>query len=396
MSSGSIIKRPRSHGGYSWLLKYEAGEDPATGKRRQRYKTIRGTKKEAEAELRKLLRKVDKGTHVDTSQETVAEFARYWLESVAPIKAKSATTIERYRQLIEAHIIPQVGSIRIQKLTGFQIDNFYSHLRTEGRLNGPGGLAEQTVLHTHRRLAALLSAALKAGHIQTNPMDRALAKPTSEIGDGKQIRVLDQNERRILLSRLSGTAHYCPTLLALGTGLRRGEILGLQWQDIDPHAGKLKVQRSLEETQKHGLRLKTPKTIHSRRTISLPSFVIDELRRHKKDQAEHFLKLGIGRTELDLVFPKYNGTLKRPKQFGKDFVDFANDAGLQGTTFHALRHTHVTDLLRSGMSIKAVSARAGHKDPTVTLKVYAHVMPGDDEDLAAVTDDIYKSTSTRG
>jgi integrase len=381
MSRGHI----RRQGKGSWELKYDLAFDPVTGRRQTRYATFRGVKREAEAELTRLLNQVDDGSHVEPSKETLADFAEYWLTAVAPIKAKSAKTLERYRELIDGHIIPHLGATRLQKLRGSKIDEFYLLLRTSGRKDGNGGLAEQTIIHIHCRLSALLSAAMKAGKVRTNPMERALAKPAARADDSREIRVLNDKERKTFLERIRGTAIHTPTLLALGTGLRRGEVLGLRWGDIDLEAGKLHVRKSLEQTKAHGTRLKDPKTNHSRRTISLPNMITTELRDHRKRLAEHFLKFGLGKPDLNLVFPAWDGGLRSPNAFSKEFVTISQDVGLRGITFHALRHTHITDLLRRGVSIKAVSARAGHKDATVTLRTYAHVMPGDDEELADIT-----------
>ena len=382
MSRGHIRKQGKS----SWELKYEIEEDPTSRKRRTKYVTFRGTKRDAETELTRLLKWVDDGSHVESSKETVADFAEYWLTAVAPIKAKSAKTLERYRELIDGHIIPHLGAVVLQKLQGGQIDVFYSHLRTAGRKDGKGGLAEQTIIHIHRRLSALLSAAVNSGKLRSNPMDRTLARPASRATDRREIRVLDENETEVLLSALSDTPYLMPTMVALGTGIRRGEALGLMWKDIDFDAGSLTVARTLRETRA-GLSLETPKTKHSRRIIKLPATLTAALQSHQRTQAEGYVRTGL-RPELNLVFPSEVGGLKSPDDFSWKFGQAIKRAGLSDVNFHALRHTHITNLLRSKMSIKAIATRAGHRDPTVTLQTYAHVMPGDDDDLAAVTDEV--------
>lgn len=388
MSRGTI----RRQGKGSWELKFDIGTDQITGKRRTRYVTFRGTKAEAHKELTRLLKQVDDGSHVEASKETLANFAEYWLDVVAPIKAKSAKTLERYRELIEGHIVPRLGTIRLQKLQGSHIDELYAHLRECGRKNGKGGLSEQTIIHIHRRLSALMSAALKAGKLRTNPMDRALAKPASKATARRDIRVLDADERCVLLEAMKGSPYYMPTLVALGTGLRRGEVLGLIWKDIDFDASSMVVSRSLRET-KAGISLETPKTAHSRRSIKLPQTLVVALQKHRRAQAEHYIKTGL-RPELDLVFPNELGALKSPDDFSWKYGQAVKKIGLNGISFHALRHTHITDLLRSGKSIKAIATRAGHKDPTVTLQVYAHLMPGDDDALAEAADEALRIVKT--
>ena len=122
MSRGHIRRQGKS----SWELKFDLGIDPTTGRRQTRYATFRGTKREAETELTRLLKYADDGSHVEVSRETLADFAEYWLTAVAPIKAKSAKTLERYRELIDGHIVPHLGTTLLQKLQGSQIDAFYS------------------------------------------------------------------------------------------------------------------------------------------------------------------------------------------------------------------------------------------------------------------------------
>lgn len=156
------------------------------------------------------------------------------------------------------------------------------------------------------------------------------------------------------------------------------------WRDIDFDAGTLTVSRSLRET-KAGLSLETPKTKHSRRTIKLPAMLLPALQDHRREQAEYYLRTTL-RSELDLIFPSELGDLKSPDDFSWKYGQAIKKSGLTDISFHTLRHTHITDLLRCGKSIKAIATRAGHKDPTVTLKIYAHVMPGDDDDLAEVAD----------
>jgi integrase len=382
MSRGHIRRQGKS----SWEIKYDLEEDPTTRERRTKYVTFRGTKRDAEAELTRLLKWVDDGSHVEASKVTLADFAEYWLTDIAPVKAKSAKTLERYRELIDGHIIPQLGAFRLQKLQGSHIDALYSHLRTTGRKDGKGGLAEQTIIHIHRRLSALLSAAVSSGKLRTNPMDRTLARPASRATDRREVRVLDDEETKCVLDALTGTPYLIPTMVALGTGLRRGEVLGLKWKDIDFDSGMLTVARTLRET-KAGMSLETPKTKHSRRIIKLPATLTAALQGHQRKQAEDYLRIGL-RPELNLVFPSELGGLKSPDDFSWKYGQAIKRAGLTGVNFHALRHTHITNLLRSKMSIKAIATRAGHRDPTVTLQTYAHVMPGDDEDLAAVTDEV--------
>ena len=173
MSGGSIIKRPRKDGSPSWLIKYDAGIDPATGKRRQRYKTVRGTKRIAQAELRRLLARVDDGTDLAPTKITVAEWLRRWLADYAPMTTESIATVERYEALVEQHIIPIIGALPLRQLRTAQIQGLYADRLTDGRLRGDGGLSKRTVHHLHRLLSNAMSTAVTEGLIASNPCSTA-------------------------------------------------------------------------------------------------------------------------------------------------------------------------------------------------------------------------------
>lgn len=374
---GNITRRGKA----SWRLKFDLGTDPATGKRNTQLVTVRGTKKQAEAELNKRLNQIEEGTFVEKSGATVAEYARHWIETIAPSKA-SAKTLERYGEIIEKHIVPRVGAVHLQKLNGPRIDAFYQQLRVDGRADGKGGLAPQTVLHIHRLLSQILASAVKARKLRQSPMEAVQTTPKVR---KEEIQVLDDAELAVLLKHLKGRAIYMPVMLAASTGMRRGEVLAVRWKDIDLDRATLQVAQVAEET-KAGVTVKEPKTDRSRRSITLPARFVHELRIHKKQLAEHRLKLGLGKDEQDLVFPTFDGRMRTPRPFSKEFAREAEAAGVGHVTFHGLRHTHISHLLRSGVPVHVVSARAGHANPAVTLNIYAHMMPGQQEGAAAIVD----------
>lgn len=378
MSSGSITRRGKS----SWRIKFDIGRDPVTGKRRTQYLTVRGTKKDAQRELTKRLSEVDGGLYVERSTVTLAEYARHWCQSIAPAKC-GAKTLERYSEIVEKTIIPQLGELPLQQISGTRIDEFYAHLRTAGRRDGKGGLAPQTVLHVHRLLSQIFSSAVKARKLGRSPMAEVQATPSVR---REEVQVLTSEELARLFRHLKGKVLYMPVLVAASTGMRRGEVLALRWKDIDFAAATLEVRQVIEQTRDEGLQLKEPKTDRSRRTIALPARLLEELRQHRKEQAEHRLKLGLGKDDLDLVFPTWSGEIRNPDNFSKEFAREVAEAKLPHVTFHGLRHTHITHLLKQGVPIHVVSERAGHANPTVTLNIYAHVLPGQQEGAAAVVD----------
>src|SRR5262245_32568416 len=173
MSIGGNIKR---RGKKSWRIKYEAGRDPVTQRRRTVYETVRGNKDDAKDLLAKRLVELKEGEFIERSTATLADYARHWLKTVAPAKV-SAKTLERYSEIVEKHIIPQIGEIPLQKLDGTAIDTFYAHLRTTGRRDGKGGLSSQTVQHVHRLLSQILKSAVKGRKLKSSPMGAVQTTP---------------------------------------------------------------------------------------------------------------------------------------------------------------------------------------------------------------------------
>jgi integrase len=181
-----------------------------------------------------------------------------------------------------------------------------------------------------------------------------------------------------MLAGLRGRAIYPIVVTALGTGMRRGELCALRWQDVDLDGSSLRVQQSLEQTRK-GVRLKEPKSARSRRTISLSPAVVAELRAHWKAQQEQRLALGLGKAPTDSpVFATWDGKPRMPDNLSRDFHEAMIRIGLQPITLHSLRHTHASQLITSGMDILTVSRRLGHGSAAITLNVYGHLLRPED------------------
>lgn len=375
--SGNITRR----GEKSWRIKYEIGRDPTTNKRQSQFETVRGTKKDAQTVLSKRLTEVAEGEFIERSAATLAEYARHWLKTIAPVNA-AAKTLERYEEIVEKHIIPHLGTKTLQKLDSTSIDQFYSQLSATGRRDGKGGLAQQTVQHVHRLFSQILGSAVKAKKIRQSPMQAVQTTPKVR---RPEIQVLDDAELKALFAHLKGRPLYMPVVLAASTGMRRGEVLALRWRDLDLDKNTLRVAQVVEQI-KSGVSLKEPKTERSRRTIALPHRLVDELRSHRREQAAWRLRLGLGKDNRDLVFPSWKGDLIQPRDFTKSFAREVAAAKLPHVTFHGLRHTHITHLLRSGVPAHVVSERAGHANPSVTLNIYAQLLPGQQEGAAAAFD----------
>ncbi|MEK6578881.1 MAG: tyrosine-type recombinase/integrase [Bdellovibrionota bacterium] len=412
---GSIIKR-----GSSWLLKYDIGRDPVTGKRQTKYKTVRGTKRDAEAELRKLLNSVEDGLHVNPRKINLADWIEAWLEDYAE-PTVSAKTFERYRDLLRLHVIPHFGHCPLQKLTGAHIQSLYTKLRTEGRRNKrrvavgevdhsraanfdlKEGLSERTLLHIHRVLSQCLLEATRSRFLARNPSDDVRAprpkrgRGTSQTGsgNGEEINVLEAEQLGELLKVFQKKPLFTLVALAAATGMRRGELLGLRWSDVDFDQKKVKIERSVEETRIKGIRLKSTKNRSSKRTIGVDSGVVDILKSHWRRQIEDALKLGRRLPSDALIFPKSPlepNVPKTPGLVSKEFRSVVDSNGFVGFRFHDLRHTHATLLLSAGVPVNTVAQRLGHSTPVITLTVYGHVLKRSEDKVAsAVSDFLGKS-----
>jgi integrase len=236
-------------------------------------------------------------------------------------------------------------------------------------------IAPRTVRHVHRLLHRVFGHATKWGNIKRNVValvDAPKVPPT-------EAAVLQTTEIPQMFAALRGRIFFPIAVVALGTGMRRGELLALRWSDVDLDAGRLQVERSLEQTHKYGLRVKAPKSSRGRRSISLSPAVIAELRAYWKAQQEQRLALGLGKSPADaLVFAKYDGAPLKPLQLTHEFARRMKAAGLPHVTLHTLRHTHASQLITSGMDILTVSRRLGHSSAAITLTVYGHLLSSED------------------
>jgi len=374
----------------SWRLKYDVGRDPGTGKRLIRYSTFRGTKREAQVEMARLITEASGGNLVEPTKLTVAEYIRSWI-SVASAIAISPKTAERYRQLIEGQIVPHLGAMILQRLRPAHIASWHATLLTRGRHDG-GALSARTVGHAHRVLHKALEDAVDREIITKNPTGR-IAPPKVEAGE---VAILSADDVSAVLSALAGSPIFPHVLILISTGIRRGELMGLQWEDVDLEAGRLRVSRSVETTQTHGLRIKPPKTKSGKRLITLPPTAVQVLPEHRRAQLETRMKLGIGKLRPHHhVFGKLDGAPANPDLITYHWRHLVETKKLPAVTLHALRHSHASALIASGQDVVTVSRRLGHASPTITLSVYAHLFSKTDEASATAIEALLKPTGNK-
>jgi integrase len=379
--------RERSPG--SWELRYSLGTDPATGKRRVATINVKGNRRAAEKELRRLLRTLDDGSHVDPTRMTVREWLTGWLGAIR--EEVSPKTHERYSEIIKNFLAPELGALPVAKLAPFHISTAYTRWAIEGRRDGkPGGLSPQTRRHIHRILKAALGRAVEQQVLARNPAD-AFRKRLPKV-ERRQMVTLTAEQAARLLESIKRNRVYWPVLIALSTGMRRGEILALRWKNIDLDRGVARVVESLEQT-KAALRFKAPKT-EKARAITLPSFTVEELRRLKRQQAEELLALGVRQSGETLACSRYNGEPMPPRSLTHEFAKVSGRVkDVPRVRFHDLRHSHATQLLSAGVHPKVAQERLGHSTITTTLDLYSHVTQTMQEDAAAKLDTAFRSAT---
>lgn len=368
---GHIRKRGRS----SWALKIELPRDPVTGKRRTKWHTVRGTKRQAEKELNRLLHEVNTGQYSEAPRMSVAEYLKHWLETYARHNV-SGKTFERYEQIVRTHLVPGLGSLKLVQLAPMHVQEHLAKSLAHGRVDGKGGLSPQSVKHHYRLLSQAFRQAVRWQLLARNP---CLSVDPPRV-PRREMAILDHQQTAQLLKAAEARPEYIAILLALTTGIRRGEILALRWSDVDLDGRTLAVRQTLEQTR-GGLNFKQPKTPRSRRTISLPNITVEALRRHRVEQAEERLRLGPIYMDNDLVNARPDGLPMNPHGLTYTFSELAKRNGLS-VRFHDLRHSHISHLLAAGVHPKIASERAGHASVSITMDVYSHLMPGLQQDAA--------------
>jgi len=365
----------RKRGKDSWEITIHLGWHPETGKRVRGYHSFTGTKKGAEAEERRLLRERDLGTYIEPSSMNTEDMLLLWLEHVQP---KVATrTHERHQEIVEKHLVPAFKGALLAKLRPLHIQGYLDRARASGRLDKKGGLSPTTVRYHHAVLREGLNHAVRMQLIATNPA--LAARPPRYTR--KETNVLTEAQTAQPLKAAEGTDLYAPLVIATCTGLRRGELLGLMWGDINLEIGALVVRRTMQAT-KTGLKFKAPKSAQSKRTVTLPAFAVEVLNEHLKQQTAHRRVLGVLYEDQDLVFPREDGRPWEPSRFSTRFREFEDGLDLLRIRLHDLRHVHCSHLIRQGTPLKMASARMGYSTIATTADLYAHVLEGQDRAAA--------------
>jgi len=360
--SGSVRKE-----GTKWYYVIELGKD-AQGKRKQKKKRGFKTKKEAQTALTKTLHELNSGTYIEPSSQTLGEYLLEWLEYKKTNVAES--TYATYYYNLKKHILPELQDIPLANLKPLHVQQFYSKLLNETKLN------HNTVRKIHTMLVNALDRAVKFDMVLKNAAK--LVDPPKETKS--EMDVWDIDEVRSFLEIAKRSPFYMVYLIAINTGMRQGEILGLSWDHVNLEDNIIYVKQTLSND---GKTLKsTTKTAAGMRTIAIPKEFSAELKRHKLEQKKHKLRLGPLYTDLNLVNATELGTPINPSNLRRNYNSLIKKAGLKRIRFHDLRHTHATLLLKQGVHPKIVAERLGHADTRMTLDRYSHLLPNMQKETA--------------
>ena len=332
------------------------------------------TQSECREWIRKMQNQVDDGLTIAGAQKTLAKYLEEWLlVHATSIRPKTA---EQYNQICKQHIIPNLGSIKLKDLQAGHIQSLYSKKLASGT-------SKRTVVLIHAVLMRSLKQAEKMGIIGKNPV-LAVTRPKVE---RKEMKVLNDGQVRSLLSAAAGERYEAAFWLAVSTGMRLGELVGLKWADIEWTNKQLRVQRQVQRLST-GLAFSEPKTKTSRRMIALGSEPVEKLRKHLVSQSKDRQKAGESWIENDLIFPSVIGTPLDPSNLYHIFKELLKKAQLPPIRFHDLRHTAATLMLLQGTHPKIVQERLGHSDISMTLNTYSHVIPSMQAEAAEKLDEL--------
>jgi integrase len=370
-------------------------DDPRHESRKQVRRRGFATKNEALAELNRIAANIAAGTHVDVSSLTVETYLRDWLTNTLPVTVAESTAFS-YRRNLETHVIPRIGGVKLQKLTGPMLNRLYSDLLAPGanRRTPDKGLSRKTVNYVATILHRAFGDAVRHGLLARNPADLAdppTARRQSVNRETVKVWTAGQLGGFLRQSEAESDRDFALWRLIASTGMRRGEALGLRWSDLELEASTVTITQQLTVVN-HELVVTAPKTAASLRTVALDDRTVAALRSHRARRAEERLLLGLGQASpTDLVFAEPNGDPLHPEATSKRFDRRAKRYGLPHIGVHGLRHTWATLALQSGVHPRVVQERLGHSSIAVTLGIYSHVLDGQDlgaaKQVAALFDD---------
>ncbi len=339
----------------------------STLERRREWQGGFATKREAVAWRDEHATNVRQGRHVLRRDLSVADFLEgEWLPAIR--SSVRASTFESYQLHVRHYILPEIGHLRLQELSPAQLNALYAKLQASGSRTG-APLSARTVRLTHVTIRKALQDALRWGYVVRNVA--TLANPPQ--ARRPEMRTWSAEELRRFLDSIGGDRLQAAYWLAASTGMRRGEVLGLRWSDVDLPAARLQVRQTLVSVG-YSPTTSEPKTAKGRRQVPLDARTVAVLKEHRRRQLEERLAIGL-RASSDLVFTELDGSPIHPDRFTKHFYALVRAAGLPAIRLHDLRHSWATLALQAGVHPKVVQEQLGHSTIAVTMDTYSHVVP---------------------
>ena len=373
ITSGSIRKRKRKKG-YAWEITIELPVDPVTGKRVRKYMTVEGTKKEAERAMHKVISDLEKGYYVTDDKITVSEWIDTWLE-VHITPNVSPTTLSRYQGMIKRYIDPLLGKTQVQHLTTLAVQAWVNGLKTSP--SSGKEMSAATIKHTYHVLKGAMDKAVLAGIIHRSPCTGIMLPK----GQKKAAVIYNEVQIKQLIQAAKGSDMELVIDMELCMGLRRGELLGLQWGDVDWENRQIHIVRNQVVVNGKSV-VKDPKTAAGTRAIDIPEQLVQKLKRHRAACAERRLAMGENYTVSDYIIVHPDGKLVYPEYLSQLLTKLQDKAGLPHCRFHDLRHLCASIMLLQGVNVKVAQERLGHKDITTTMNIYSHVLPSSAKEAA--------------
>ncbi|MFC0188433.1 tyrosine-type recombinase/integrase [Fictibacillus aquaticus] len=368
--------------GNRWSFTVDIGKDSKTGKRKQ--KTLSGfpTKKEAQKAAAELIAKIESGNFINPSKTELRTFLIDFVENQYKPNVRS-NTWKRAEVIVNNHLVPSLGHLKLKDIKPAHIQNYFTE-----KLEA--GLSANYINIMNQLLKKALDVAVKWELIEKNPAQVVQAPKRFK----SKFDVWTTQEAQDFLSHMKGKKYYPVYLLAIYTGMRKGELIALRWQDISLDNETLQVNRTFVFTD-YKPSFNEPKTASSIRTIHLPTLVLQELKRLLVKAKEQKLSRGELWASSDLLFTTRTGNVVMPNQIQKDFAKACESLCLKRIRFHDLRHTHATMLLQMGVHPKVVSERLGHSSIQITLDTYSHVLPSMQESLVKDLDNLISQSGQK-
>ena len=371
-------KRDEKAGTWGFVVDLGAGPD---GDRRQARRRGFATKREALEALDRLRISARDQTYIEPHRISLAAYLDGWCAAL-PTSGRSPSTVDGYTRHLRSHVRTTLGGVRLSALTAMDLDRLYARMLADGRIDGRGGLSPRMVRYVHSIVSKALSDAVRKRLLVRNVALDA-DPPSAKAARAPEMEWWTPSELSTFLRSVGDDQLFPLFRLAAMTGMRRGEVCGLRWADLDLDTGKITVRHQIITINGALIFRDRPKTDHGLRTVKLDAETLRIIGAHRAVQLSQRLAVGAGWTDLDLVFTAPAGECLDPESVAKTFDRRVARSTVKRIRFHDLRHTHVAHLIAAGQDALVISKRLGHASVSFTYDKYGHLMPKADSDAAS-------------